>query len=144
MTLIDTIRKQLEGQHAEQLGGQVSLAPQQARAAVGLLWPLQLDALTSRAQTPQGASQLLDLASKVPDGNVEQLLARPGALGELQAQGAGLGAGLLGGGEQVIAERVAAQIGAVQGEVAGLGKLTLPLILKLISEQASGSHLGAA
>ena len=144
MNLIELIREHLEGQPAEQLGQQVNLAPDKARAAVESLWPLQLDALTGRAQTLSGAEQLLDLARSVPGGSVTQLLARPGALGELQKQGAGLSSTLLGSDEGVIADRVAAHVGAPQEAVAGLGKLTLPLILKLLSEHVGGSRLGAA
>ena len=144
MELLDFLNSQFSGPVAQRLGAQVGLAPEAARQALNALWPLQLDALTTHAQAPAGAQQLLDLAASVPGGPVGPLLERPGSLDDLERLGRSAAPLLLGGNEALIAGQVATATDATAAGVARLGQLSLPLLLKLLLEYARSNSLGAS
>ncbi|WP_161881654.1 DUF937 domain-containing protein [Deinococcus alpinitundrae] len=144
MELLDFLNTQFSGPLAQRLGAQVGLAPEAARQALNALWPLQLDALTTHAQDPAGAQQVLDLAASVPGGPVGPLVERPGSLDDLERLGRSSAPLLLGGNEALITGQVAAATDAPESGVARLGQLSLPLLLKLLLEYARSNSLGAA
>ena len=145
MSILDFLRGQWTPQLAERLGEPLGLAPEVAQQTLGAVWPLQLAALSSHAQHPAGAQQLLDLAASVPSGSPAELLERPGSLSDLQKLGAGTAPTLLGRNEATITQQVSALPGAPSAAATEqLGRLSLPLLLGLLLQYARRHSLGAA
>lgn len=141
---LDFLRSQLSDQVAERIGNQIGLTPDHANNVFQSLMPLQLDALTSHAQTQSGAQQLLDLASSMPAGSVHELLERPGAFADLAKMGNTFAPVLLGNAEQTIASKVNEAIGVPASAVQNMGRLTLPLILSLLLQHVRSNNIAPA
>ena len=144
MELLEFLGRQFSASVADRLGAQIGLAPGAARNALSALWPLQLDALSTHAQAPAGAQQILDLAASVPGGPVGTLLERPGSLDDLERLGRSAAPLLLGSNEVPINGQVASATQTPAPGVSRLGQLSLPLLLKLLLEHARSNSLGAS
>ncbi len=144
MTLLDLLREQLSDNVAERLGGHIGLTPEVAKNIFQAVVPLQLDALTSHAQTQSGAQQLLDLASSVPTGNIAHVLSQPNALTDLVRLGNTFVPTLLGEAEQTIAGKVNEVAGAPTSAVRNMGRLTLPLLLSVVLQYVRSNNIAPA
>ena len=145
MSILDFLRGEWTPQLAERLGEPLGLAPELAQQTLGAVWPLQLGALSTHAQHPAGAQQLLDLAASVPTGSPDELLARPGSLSDLEKLGASAAPTLLGRNEATITQHISALPGAPSAALTEhLGRLSLPLLLGLLLQYARRHSLGAA
>lgn len=141
---LEFLRTHLNDQVAEQIGAQVGLSPSEAKNAFQAVLPLQLDALTSHAQTQSGAQQLLDLAASVPGGSLSELLSRPGAFADLAKMGNTFAPLLLGNAEQIIASKVNEVVGVPAAAVQNMGRLTLPAVLSLLAQHVRNANITPA
>lgn len=144
MDFLDLLRTQLNDQVAERIGSHIGLTPDVSKNVFQAVLPLQLDALTSHAQTPSGAQQLLDLAASVPTGSIHELLERPGAFADLAKMGNTMAPTLLGSAEQTIASKVNEAVGAPASAVQNMGRLTLPMLLGLLLQHVRSSNIAPA
>lgn len=104
--------------------------------ALSLGLPLQVDALSAYASTPEGRTELGNAISNLPRfGSVSEALSQQGGLTNLQQAGESLAPKLLGGQLEDIAQQVTRRVG---GSVSGVQKvltITLPLLLSLFGRQ---------
>ena len=143
MDILELFKSQLSTSVMERLGSAVGLDAAQAQRVGQAVLPTQVAALREKASTQAGAQQLLDLAAQLPAEGTQEPLGTPAGLEQVRQSGTALLPQLLGSGMDGQLSQVAAQTGASSSGVQGMMQMMLPLVLGVVSQQASKLGLNA-
>lgn len=137
MNVSDLIQTYFGDVAAEHLGRAAGIDAQTAQRALGLVLPMQFDALADHAATSQGQSQIADALQNLPQfSSVQSALSTTDGAMNLQRAGELLAPALLGGQQDRILSALSGQLGgAPTGELQKLMQMALPLLLSFLGQR---------
>ncbi|WP_396625884.1 DUF937 domain-containing protein [Luteitalea sp.] len=144
--LLSFLQGQLSGDVISQVSSFLGEPPAQTGSAVSAGLQAVLGAMTQKAASPQGASDLLGMLTKVSGdstfGNVASLLTSGGSLGDVAKFGAPLVASLFGGQQAGIINWLASAAGIGKGSAGSLLGLMAPMVMGGVSKYLSSNGGG--
>ncbi|WP_158590494.1 OmpA family protein [Noviherbaspirillum cavernae] len=139
-TLLNQVSSEFGGDVLDRIGTAIGESPGKIKMALGDILPALLGGLASKAETREGAHELLDVIHRdhldtEQYSHVADAIKEPGAVSELMHTGAPLLDSVLGGKTGAVNDYVASHAGLDPMASKSLMSLALPLVLGLIGRK---------
>lgn len=143
-TLLNQVSNEFGGDALDRIASMIGESPGKIRTALGDMLPALLGGLASKAQTREGAHELLDVIQRdhldtEQYEHVADAIKEPNALGNLMSRGEPLLDTVLPGKSGAVSNWVASHAGINPASSRSLMSMALPLLLGLIGRRVGGS-----
>jgi outer membrane protein OmpA-like peptidoglycan-associated protein len=144
VNLFTLLQNEFSGDAVSKLASFLGESPSATQSAVASAVPALLGALASKANTPQGAGDLLGMMQRGgftggKFGSLGSLLSAANGAADLAKLGGPLLGSLLGGRQSSITDWVASSAGVSKASSSSLLSLALPFLMNFLGKQLTGS-----
>ncbi len=135
MDITKLLMEQLGNQGMEMLSKKVGVAPHQAATAMEGIVPSLLGAMTSNAQSPEGANGLLSALDRDHDGSIFDDITGFFSSDSAPAAGEGILRHVLGDKQEPVAQNLGAKTGMSASQIMQMMKFAAPMIMGYLGKQ---------
>lgn len=145
--LLNQVSSEFSGDVLNRIASTIGESPGKIKTALTDMLPVLLGGLASKAQTQEGAHELLDVIHRdhldtAQYEHVADAIQSPNALGNLMSTGAPLLDSVLPGKTGAVSDWVASHAGIQPAASKSLMSLVMPLVLGLVGRRVSGGTSG--